>query len=374
MDKLEQARHLLVIDPSELHFYSVGFVLEDKLWDTDIIEVYPIEKLEDRGPNIRKDDDETETINIVNKDGKDTVRPETITVKVSSKIRAKWLSLGQYNRITPPDVRKGEQVLLFRYANADMFFWTTINNYPKLRTREHVIIAYSDKKEMDINDVLDNMYFIEISTRDKLLHLHTSTNDGEYTTYDFKLNTKEGYFQILDGKNNEIKLDSTIDSLFIHMEGQATTYDLKILGDDGITTLIDGRGNEITLDSNSDTLTIKTNSTVNVQTENINEDSTNHSIQTTNYTANSSNHSITTSNYSVNAANSNMESSGSFSITSSGYSVKSNNVELIETLIELVNYIIQEQHVGNLGIDTNLTDASVNNYQQIIEKLNTIKG
>lgn len=270
MDKLEQERHMLVIDPSELHFYSVGFVLEDKEWDTDIIEVYPIEKLEDRGPDIRKDENETEILNMVIKDGNDSVSPETVTVRLSSKIRAKWLALGQYNRVTPPDVRKGEQVLIFRYSNADMFFWTTINNYPNLRTKEHVIIAFSNKPEMDLNDVLDNMYFVTVSTRDKLIHMHTSTNDGEYTTYDFKLDTKEGYFQILDGKKNEIKLDSKTDSLSIHMEGQSAIYDVQILGDDGKVIVKDGGGNEIVLDSNVGSLAMTTLVSIDAATATVN--------------------------------------------------------------------------------------------------------
>jgi len=213
----EKELYLHKIDPSNFIFYSVGFVAKDKDWDTDIVEVFPVEKIPEEGPDLQEETDLTDSAPIVKKGTlKDEVKDELIVLKKSATIRAKWLSLGQYNRLTPPDVRKGEQVLIYRYGNSDLFFWTTTFNDLSLRKEEIVRFVFSDKPQLDPEETLEDTYYFEINTKDKILKFHTTDKWKEYTTYDVMLDTKNGKLILNDGKGNSITLDSTLDMLNIY--------------------------------------------------------------------------------------------------------------------------------------------------------------
>jgi hypothetical protein len=216
MDNKEQKLYLHKIDPSNFYFYSVGFLAKDKDWDSDIVEVFPIEKLPTENGELAKEETLQTNASIGQENGKEiNTTPETIVLKRGNTIKAKWLSLGQYNRVTPPDIRKGEQVLIFKYGNADLYFWTTMFNDVSLRKEEIVRYVFSDKPQLDPEEDLDSTYYMEVNTRDKILKLHTTDKWGELTTYDIILDTKNGSLQIIDGKTNSITLDSSLDTLTV---------------------------------------------------------------------------------------------------------------------------------------------------------------
>ena len=129
------------------------------------------------------------------------------TVKTAVTVTARWLPFSS-NRKTAPDVRRGEKVAIWKFADADKYYWSELEYEAKLRKLETVIYAFSNTQSESADSTPDTTYFIEISTHNKMIQLHTSTSDGEPFGYDFVLNTREGTFQLRDTVENILFLDS----------------------------------------------------------------------------------------------------------------------------------------------------------------------
>lgn len=206
------------VNNSGFQFVSIGYVAKDILEDDLYIDVLPIELQPSHEGEISESD--------VQK--KDLVTPEgnqeKLQVKTSSMIKAKWLPMGTGNRLDPPTVCKGETVMLYKFNTADKYFWTTMYNELHMRKNEKCTMVYSNKKEVGGTMAdLSKVYYTVIDTINKFLHIGTAKNDGEYTNYDFDLNTKKGLGSIIDGKGNFIELDSVKDSLTIHTNKRIDT-------------------------------------------------------------------------------------------------------------------------------------------------------
>lgn len=197
------------MNESNLKLYSLGIVTKDKLPGDDYIEVCPIEKFSIQESNElgKKEKIDKSSLKDSNNKGFDT------EVKHSNVVKAKWISLGVSNRTTAPDVYKSETVLLFKFADVNEYYWTTIFREPNLRRQETVLYSYSNLKSgLEAYD-LDTSYYFLVDTRNKKIVLKTSNNDGELTTYNVTIDTKKGSVEIKDGKNNFIQLDSEKDTL-----------------------------------------------------------------------------------------------------------------------------------------------------------------
>jgi len=194
-------------DISRFHMYSVAIVAKDIEEDGFIVECFPIENM----THVDGDIAYVEGITVSNEDIDNEA--EVIVLNKSVTIKAKWLALGHSNRKTAPMVKKGEQVMLFRYANEDEFYWMTMYNEFDLRRKEKVIHYYSNTDVFMENLHDDNTYWTKVDTINKEVSIHTSDNDGEHTTYDIMINTKKGVISIIDGKGNELLFDSSINTL-----------------------------------------------------------------------------------------------------------------------------------------------------------------
>jgi hypothetical protein len=188
---------------SRLHAYSYGIVASNKVLGSRIIEATPVEDL----PML--DGQITDIMKVDTLQGKDASGATySATLNSSVSISATWLPFGSSNRVTAPDVRRGETVMLYRYADSEKYFWTTLSDDLKLRKLETVIWAYSASKvESDPSDA-DTTYYLEISAHKKLVHFHTSKANGEPYGYDVQINTGEGYITITDTDENYIYLNS----------------------------------------------------------------------------------------------------------------------------------------------------------------------
>jgi hypothetical protein len=133
-----------------------------------------------------------------------------ILLTSTPSVKAKWLPLGEGNRITAPDVRRGERVRIFRVADVDGYWWATLTGDTDWRKLETVVYAFSGTRDEDKKTSPENCYFLEISTHKKLVHFHTSKADGELWGYDIQINTEpgQGFIKIQDDDNNFIILDS----------------------------------------------------------------------------------------------------------------------------------------------------------------------
>lgn len=235
------------MNASKLVLYSYGVVAANKPLSSMNIEVTPMEDV----PLVNGE--LTDNINTTNVKGADAdgASYETV-VRDSVTLTARWLPFSS-NRKTAPDVRRGEKVAIWKFADADKYYWSSLEYEAKYRKLETVIYAFSNTRVEKEDAYSDNTYFIEISTHNKLIHLHTSTSDGEPYGYDFILNTKEGNFQIRDTIENIIFLDSPTkrivmknaadsfidlfaENLFINVVGNMVT---KVGGD--MTTMVSGK-------------------------------------------------------------------------------------------------------------------------------------
>lgn len=187
---------------SKLFLYSYGVVAANKPLSSMNIEVTPMEAV------TMVDGELTDNITTSNIKGKDADGSSfETTVKTAVSITARWLPFSS-NRKTAPDVRRGEKVAIWKFADADKYYWSELEYEARLRKLETVIYTFSDTQNEAVDSSIDTTYFIEISTHNKMIQLHTATSDGEPFGYDFVLNTKEGTFQIRDTIENIIFLDS----------------------------------------------------------------------------------------------------------------------------------------------------------------------
>lgn len=211
---------------SLLHIYTLGTVAINKPLDSKDIEFTPNEDMLFMDGELT-DNASEETSKGTNAAGQAYEKSLTTT----STMKATWLPLGDANRRTAPDVRRGEIVVIYQYGDADKYYWTTLNNDLKLRKRETVIYAWSNVVNEEESERADNTYFVEVSTHGKYIHVHTSKNDGEPFAYDIQLNTKEGFFQITDDVGNLLEIDSrntkitmfNIDQSYVILDKQVIT-------------------------------------------------------------------------------------------------------------------------------------------------------
>ena len=187
---------------SKLHFYSIGYAAENKKLTSHELEVYPAEVMGYLQGDVNSDSAED------SHDGVDAFGQNySVPVNVTNSIKAHWYSFGS-NRKTPPDIRRGEQVVLMRFADVDKYYWLSTNQSENLRRLETVIYAFSNVSSNDEDVELDgsNTYYIEISTHNKTITLVTNKNDGEAAAYTFQFNTKEGSVTLQDDIGNFLEL------------------------------------------------------------------------------------------------------------------------------------------------------------------------
>jgi hypothetical protein len=202
--------------------YSIGIVAANKPLTSKDIEVTPREDLTMQNGEL------TDNLNTANTKGKDAdgASFET-TVKSSATVTARWLPMGS-NRKTAPDVRRGEKVLIWKFADADKYYWSSLEYDPKLRKLETIILAISNTQKEEDDADGDNTYFIEFSTHNKRIHLHTSVSDGEPFGYDFLFDTKNGTVTLHDTIENMVHLDSAAKRIILK-NAEGTYLDLNAL-------------------------------------------------------------------------------------------------------------------------------------------------
>lgn len=197
---------------SELKLYSLGIVVEDKPVGSDFIMVSPIEVLNIQPNGLIKNSSTKFEGKLKNASGKNFATE----ISSTNYIKAKWLSFGQSNRITSPDVAKNETVILFKFGDVDEYYWTTIFREVELRRQETVLYGFSNIKSGISAFDKTTSYWLEVDTRKKSVKFHTAMNDGEYTEYDIHIDTKQGTFLLTDKKGNRFFLDSKADKFIIN--------------------------------------------------------------------------------------------------------------------------------------------------------------
>lgn len=212
---------------NSFHFYSWGIVAANKKRKSDTIEVTPIQDLPFTEGEI------TSGYKKINSSGIDSSGGKFQSeVKVTNTISATWIPLGQSNRFTSPDVRRGERVAIYRFSDQDKYYWITSAKEKKIRRLETVIYAFGATKQENVELNADNCYFLEISGHDRHITLRTSMANGEMTQYTFQLNPGQGLATLRDSAGNQFNINTASNLVevnhssgdFIHLEGGTNTH------------------------------------------------------------------------------------------------------------------------------------------------------
>jgi hypothetical protein len=191
---------------SKLQVYTYGTAAENLALNSYELEITPLEHTP------MADGELTTNAQTSTTQGIDLTGVQYQTQMTSSgTIRATWLPLGQPNRMTPPNVRRGEEVVVYRFGDVDKFYWNTARNDLMFRRLETVVWAISGEviegKKVDQT----NSYFVEFSSHKKTITISTSTGkaNGEKVSYQVLLDPGNGIFSIKDDLDNSMFLDST---------------------------------------------------------------------------------------------------------------------------------------------------------------------
>lgn len=129
------------------------------------------------------------------------------TCETTNSVPAKYM--GSSNR-TVPNVRAGEQVLLFRYGGDDIAYWKPFRQDDKLRSNERSrwYVASDPTKVKELAD--DDTYFVELNSLKgkKKVHISTSKKDGEKYRYDILIDIEASKLSINDDDGNKIEMDT----------------------------------------------------------------------------------------------------------------------------------------------------------------------
>jgi hypothetical protein len=189
-----------------LHIAYIGVVSNST--EKSLIDVIPIEAFPSYLNTV---DIVKEKIEVMVKVG-DATGPVPITL--SNSIEAEWLNTNS-NRVTPPHVKLGTRVFIWRNSDTETYYWESIEEYT-LREQEHLQYLYSnpDTSVELTPEILNekvteaNAYSIIVSTREKLIQVKTNKNDNEAHAYDIKLDIANSKFSISDDLGNNVLLDS----------------------------------------------------------------------------------------------------------------------------------------------------------------------
>ena len=287
---------------SQFSIYGIGQVANDidgsETWD---VEVFPLEIIPSTSGTLETQESKAREF----KDA--SGKSYSYSVTSSNTITATWLPFGAYNRATAPCVRKGEYVILFRYAGEDQYFWVPLFMEADLRKKERAIWFFSNKEKSttELSNLQSQGYYFKVDTIDQQVQLHTDDSQGEACGYDIIIDTTSGTFLIEDTLGNSINLDSAGGILSITLNNDLT-----------ITS-----GNDVNLTAKNIKGTLEQNVELNLD-----------KLSVTNSTG-----------------------------------------ELISILSDVIQAIIDEMHIGNLGVPTKLHPSSAAKFSELKSKLDSFK-
>lgn len=232
---------------SALKFYSIGHAAENLTIGSVMLDITPSEKLTFVDGELKSNPTQ-DTVAGVDATGKSFSANAT----TNSSIKAKWLPLGS-NRHSPPDIRRGERVLVWRYGDLDTFMWTDLGwdqNLRNLETATYVWNASQDQNDQTTSAT--NSYSVEVSTHKGTITVLTSQANGEKATYTIQLNAMNGSFTFADNLGQSLFIDSVNQRFF--MQNQSKT-----------SFLIDKQNLTITV---PDTFDLNATNNVNITTKN----------------------------------------------------------------------------------------------------------
>lgn len=187
---------------TKFRMYSHGIVAANKALDSNDVEVTPTETNPMADGELSSNAD-TLKASGTNQDGSAYQAQATVT----NTLKCTWLPFGSSNRSTAPDVRRGEEVMIWQMADSDKYYWTPLIDGSKQRKLETVVHQYSGTQDESAAPSAENSYYMEVSTHKKIMHLHTSQANGEKYGFDIQINADQGFIQIQDTSGTVFTFD-----------------------------------------------------------------------------------------------------------------------------------------------------------------------
>lgn len=208
------------MDKSKLHFYSFGRAANNLVLGETLLEVVPIEQMAFMEGDLASlpVPDELQGV-----DASGT--SYTASVTMDTALEAEWLPLDS-NRVTAPNVRRGERLLIWRFADSEEYYWSDVGLDQRLRRLETVTLAINanPEEQADGRDPA-NCYMLEISAHNKTITLTTTTKNGEFCGYAFQANLNDGRWSLNDDLGNIALLDSK-ETSFQFTNADTTNFDM----------------------------------------------------------------------------------------------------------------------------------------------------
>ena len=180
-----------------------GIAAENLTFGSKVLEVTPVEWLPYLDGELNAD-----AVEVTDKGVDGFGQHYTAKVPTTNSIRATWLPWGS-NRATAPNIRRGERLMLYQFADSDQYYWKELGLDDGLRRLETVVYVFSNTRDESVKTLTpDNAYSIEVSTHTKQITLRTNKSDGEPFAYTFQFNTKDGVVTLADDDENYLEFDS----------------------------------------------------------------------------------------------------------------------------------------------------------------------
>lgn len=188
---------------SEFKIWGIGHVAANKPLNSWVIEVTDSER------SLLLDKEVTDNVTELEVKGQRADGTEYASkATVGSSMQATWLPFADPNRFTAPDVRRGMQVMLYKFGTGDQLFWATTKPISKLMRLETVTHAYSASPTDEPDLAKDNVYVQQFSSHLKHYYIRTSVANEEKTGWTFKLDGGNGQAFLSDDDDNQVLIDN----------------------------------------------------------------------------------------------------------------------------------------------------------------------
>jgi hypothetical protein len=176
----------------------------------------------------------------------------TSRVLTSNTFPAVWRSMGDSNRITPPDVREGSKVSIYQVSGQNTYYWTTFGINAETMRLETVVMGYQANPQQDENTPfnIDNFYTMTVSTHEGFMALRTTQSNGEKAAFEVKVDGMNGRIMMGGSGGNFLVKDDVAKSLtYVNADKtifQVEKKNVKVYAKDSVTFNTDENFNILT--------------------------------------------------------------------------------------------------------------------------------
>lgn len=232
-------------DKSILTLFSIGYVTTNKERGSRKIQCLPVESASATDGETTHNPVE-EVLKGTDKDGNAYEVKGTQT----RDLECEWMPT-EDNRSTPPDMRRGELVEIYRVGKTSQYYWRCMGFRNNLRNLEHVVWMFAASPDSGgAGGTFEKCYSLVFSPMDGYISINTTKANGEPFAYTLQINTKDGLAGLTDdvgnywevnSKDSRVKLQN-VDKSMVSVEKQ--WIDLK--ADKRITFTVGGTVIELT--------------------------------------------------------------------------------------------------------------------------------